>query len=205
MYFHCSQELPTLDASTTSIMGSEPNIYNMKLTQDNNTEVPLNLIKTHNSDSEILRLATGEKNNEAVGENKVIFTLGDDTTLENLETEKLVRISSNNGDEITCASCLDENVKRICSEIENFCSTSGSRDVHEGFDVAKHMEDNIVKYMERQASVIETEEPCDSCENKDVCDIACAKNVTDVIVIPSAEAILDTGQEVTEQDGGEQP
>lgn len=173
----------------------------------NSGEMPPTLLKTHNSDSEILRLATGEKTSSEADESKVIFTLGDDTTLANLETEKLVRISSNNGDEITCASCLDENVKRICTEIENFCSTSDTRDVHEGFDVAKHIEDiNMVKYMERRASVMETVDvSCDSCENKDVCGIACAKNVTDVIVIPSAEAILDTGQEVTEKDGVDAP
>ncbi|XP_063835459.1 uncharacterized protein LOC135084617 [Ostrinia nubilalis] len=200
--YHDDQESPNLDASTTSIMGSEPNIYNMKLTQANSADMPPSLLKTHNSDSEI-PTHIEEKPSETSEENKFIFTLGEDTKLINLQSEKLVRISSNNGDEV-CETCHDESVKRICSEIENFCSTSGIRDIHEGFDVAKHMEtinDNMVKYVEGKS---ETETvACDTCENQDVCDVVCAKNVTDVIVIPSAEAILDTGQLTVEQDGDE--
>ncbi|KAL0859854.1 hypothetical protein ABMA27_010193 [Loxostege sticticalis] len=180
--YNDDQELPTLNASTTSIMGSEPNIYNMKLTQANSADMPPNLLKTHNSDSEIRRHT--EKPTEGT------------------EEPSLVRISSNNGD---CDTCLDENVKRICSEIENFCSTSGNRDIHEGFDVAKHMEainENMVKYVEGKVGDIESVDvACDACENKDVCEVVCAKNVTDVIVIPSAEAILDTGQVTVGQDG----
>ncbi|XP_028174724.1 uncharacterized protein LOC114363248 [Ostrinia furnacalis] len=199
--YHDDQESPNLDASTTSIMGSEPNIYNMKLTQANSADMPPSLLKTHNSDSEI-PTHIEEKPSET-SEEKVIFTLGEDTKLINLQSEKLVRISSNNGDEV-CETCHDESVKRICSEIENFCSTSGIRDIHEGFDVAKHMEtinDNMVKCVEGKS---ETETvACDTCENQDVCDVVCAKNVTDVIVIPSAEAILDTGQLTVEQDGDE--
>lgn len=175
----------------------------MKLTQANSADMPPSLLKTHNSDSEILR-HTEEKPIEGTEETKVIFTLGEDTTLANLESEKLVRISSNNGDEV-CNTYIDENVKRICSEIENFCSASGSRDIHEGFDVAKHMEainENMAKYVERKVSGVESVEvACDACENKDVCDVVCAKNVTDVIVIPSAEAILDTGQMTVGEDG----
>lgn len=86
------------------------------------------------------------------------------------EDEKLVRISSNNEDEITCSSCLDDNVKRICTEINDFCTKS-------------NVGINIAEYMERKSSV----------EIDLVCD-----NVRDVIVIPSAEAILDTGQSVNE-------
>ncbi|KAI5643466.1 hypothetical protein NE865_04450 [Phthorimaea operculella] len=201
--YHDDQELPTLDQSTTSIMGSEPNIYNTKLTPEN-TETPT--MKTHNSDSEICKMSE---------QTRVVFTLGDDVPS---ETQTLVRISTNNDDE--CNRCLDDNVKRICSEITDFCT----KDSHEGFDVArteseehmdiakhmeghidiaKHMESHghidIAKHMERKASEIEDIDLCVNCvdckSNKDgVCDLACAKNVQDVIVIPSAEAILDTGQ-----------
>ncbi|KAJ2939104.1 hypothetical protein O0L34_g10292 [Tuta absoluta] len=181
--YHDDQELPALDQSTTCIMGSEPNIYNTKLTPET-TEIP-NTMKTHNSDSEISKMSE---------QTRVVFTLGDDVPS---ETQTLVRISTNNDDE--CNRCLDDNVKRICSEITDFCT----KDIHEGFDVARHIDSDehiaIAKHMERKASEIEDIDVCVNClsckSNKDgVCDLACAKNVQDVIVIPSAEAILDTGQ-----------
>lgn len=160
-------------------MGSESNIYNMKLSVESESKM-----KTHSSESEISKMAD---------EPNVIFTVGDDTPLVKLDA-KLVRISTNNDDEITCSTCLDENVKRICTEIKDFCT----KEIHEGFDVAK--------YMERRNSCVSEIEDSDQCLNCESerdgdCEIDCAKNVTDVIVIPSAEAILDTGQ--SEQDGGD--
>ncbi|XP_022828588.1 uncharacterized protein LOC111357974 isoform X3 [Spodoptera litura] len=159
------QELPTLEDSTTSIMGSEPNIYNMKLKQDDNIDTQG--LKSHNSDSEILRFNTEQS------QSKVLFTLGGESTID--LNGKLVRMSTNNQDE------MDESVKKICSEISDFCSTER---VHEGLDIAKHLSDdtiNIAEYLEAKGTV-------------DDCDPTCAE----VIVIPSAEAILDTGQEVRE-------
>lgn len=154
----------------------------MKLTHTGPSETKL---KTHSSDPEISKMAE---------EPEVIFTLGDDETLTNLES-KLVRLSTNNDDEVTCASCLDENVKRICTEITDFCS---KEIIHEGFDVAKYLERR-----ESCVSEIEEADQCLNCESKTDgdCQMECAKNVTDVIVIPSAEAILVTGQ--SEQDGGD--
>ncbi|KAI8433756.1 hypothetical protein MSG28_015734 [Choristoneura fumiferana] len=181
--YNDDQELPSLDQSTTSIMGSEPNIYNTKLAHVNSAEGPHSSMKSHNSDSEILRLATERRPDENETE-KVIFTLGDDTCL---PKEILVKLSSNNEDQYTK---VDE-VKRICSEIKDFCTDKDE----EGFDVVKHMEAinvniDIAKYMEeKRTSVVD----CENCAS-DVCDVPCANNVTDVIVIPSAEAILDTGQ-----------
>lgn len=181
------QDSPALDASTTSIMGSEPNIYDTKLTTQT-TDVPN--LKTHISDSEISRISEKHDN-----QNRIVFTLGEDTNLLNIESQKLVRISSNNQDEI-CTTCLDDNVKKICTEINEFCTTNKS-ETQEGLDIAKHIDESIdiAKYMERR-SEIDNEDMCKNCEgNTDgVCDIACAKIITDVIVIPSAEAILDTGQ-----------
>ncbi|XP_013145779.1 PREDICTED: uncharacterized protein LOC106108954 [Papilio polytes] len=154
------QDLSIL-ASTTSIMGSESNIYNMKLNQDPNTSK--NYLKTH-SDSEISRMSENDS---------VIFTLGDSTI--DIETEKLVKISINNDDEWN----IDENVKRVCTEIEDFCTNNSELESVEklNMDKAKVIEDTVF----------------DVCEsNKDGnCDIACS-NVTEVIVIPSAEAILET-------------
>ncbi|CAH0718475.1 unnamed protein product, partial [Brenthis ino] len=173
--YHEDQD-SSLNDSTISIMGSESNIYNMKLSK---LETNQNL-KQHNSDSEISKLTDGRID-------KVQFTLGDE--------EKLVRISSNNDDEVTCSTCLDENVKRICSEINDFCSSKKSYEIKNNIDIAK--------YMERKASVeIENVDiSCESCDKSGRCDIACANNVRDVIVIPSAEAILDTGQSLNlEQD-----
>ncbi|XP_026484134.2 uncharacterized protein LOC113392070 isoform X2 [Vanessa tameamea] len=175
--YHEDQDL-SLNDSTMSIMGSESNIYNMKLTKSECSQS----LKPHNSDSEIAKLTV------QLTENKVQFTLGDDDTVD----EKLVRISSNNDDEVTCTTCLDENVKRICSEITDFCSNSSRK----SYDFPKN-EIDIAKYMERKVSVEieDVDVSCDTCgHNKSgVCDIACANNVRDVIVIPSAEAILDTG------------
>ncbi|XP_046974407.1 uncharacterized protein LOC124540748 isoform X2 [Vanessa cardui] len=175
--YHEDQDL-SLNDSTMSIMGSESNIYNMKLTKSECSQS----LKPHNSDSEIAKLT------EQLTENKVQFTLGDD----DISDEKLVRLSSNNDDEVTCNACLDDNVKRICSEITDFCSNSSKK----SYDFPKD-EIDIAKYMERKVSV-EIEDvdiSCDTCDNNKsgVCDIACANNVRDVIVIPSAEAILDTG------------
>lgn len=150
-------------------------------------------LKMHSSDSEISKMADDPE---------VMFTLGDDTTLVNLDSKlvnpdsklvnldsKLVRISTNNGDEHTCSTCLDVNVKRICTEITDFCS----KEIHEGFDVAKYLRRDSV-------SVIEDADHCINCESErdGDCQMECAKIITDVIVIPSAEAILDTGQK---QDG----
>jgi hypothetical protein len=174
-----------LDASTTSIMGSEPNIYNIKLTQVNSTDIQ-NELTAHNSD-EILQPDEEETK-------KVIFTLGDDTTLIDLETSisksletKLVRISSNNED---CTG-VNENVKRICSEIESFCSTS------ECIDASYHPDmEEVAKSVKAEVKTIR----CDSCENENPCEILCANSVTDVIVIPSAEAILDFSQDVSREE-----
>ncbi|CAH2098717.1 unnamed protein product [Euphydryas editha] len=164
--YHEDQEL-SLNDSTISIMGSESNIYNMKLAKSECSQS----LKPHNSDSEIAKLTDTE--------NKVQFTLGDDT---DAVTEQLVRMSTNNDDSV----CIGENVKRICSEITDFCSNSDDK----SYNVK---EIDIAKYMERKSSVEIEDISCDTCENnKDgVCDIACANNVRDVIVIPSAEAILE--------------
>lgn len=174
-------------------MGSEPNIYDTKLTTPASD---LTNLKPHISDSEISRISEKHDN-----QSRVVFTLGEDTNLLNIESQKLVRISSNNQDEI-CTTCLDDNVKKICTEINEFCTTNKT-ETHEGLDIAKHIDENIdiAKYMERR-SEIDNEDTCKNCEgNTDgVCDIACAKIVTDVIVIPSAEAILDTGQTDTQAD-----
>lgn len=188
-----SQDLPRLDASTTSIMGSESNIYNMKLSQTD-TELPSKL-KKQVSDSEILRLTEESQN-------KVIFTLGDDTKLEHFES-KLVRISVNNEDEVTCGTCIDDNVKRICSEITDFCSKDSmeaelfAKEIHEGFDVAKYMASKA-----DSARVNETGDVNRCEEEKDGdCDLDCAKNETDFTIIEKVDAILDTGQ--ISQDGGD--
>lgn len=174
-------------------MGSEPNIYDTKLTAPTTDTTNL---KTHISDSEISRLSENHDNG-----NRVLFTLGDDTNLLNIESQKLVRISSNNQDEI-CTSCHQDNVQKICTEINEFCTTNKT-ETHEGLDITKHLDESIdiAKYMESRTE-IENEDMCKNCEgNTDgVCDIACAKIVTDVIVIPSAEAILDTGQANTQTD-----
>lgn len=179
------QELPTLEDSTTSIMGSESNIYNMKL-PTGSTDLPHSL-KSHNSDSEILRL------NDDETQAKVVFTLGEESTID--LAEKLVRISTNNQDEISLK--LDENVKQICSEIKDFCSS----DLAEGVDIVKHIdknveEINIAKYMERKVSGEIASDVNDVQSDSDVA-------VTDVIVIPSAEAILDTGQDVSQIEDAE--
>ncbi|CAG4996278.1 unnamed protein product [Parnassius apollo] len=187
------QELSILNASTTSIMGSDSNIYNMKLTQEIATESNQNCHKTH-SDSEISKISTEECIVQSSSDSKVLFTLGDDTALVDLETEKLVKISINNDDE--WVKCVDENVKRICSEIENFCSNNVNS-VTGKFEKA---DIEIAKFIDERKTSVEIEDAvdisCDTCENNrdGVCDIACANNVRDVIVIPSAEAILDTGQ-----------
>ncbi|XP_038217016.1 uncharacterized protein LOC119835956 [Zerene cesonia] len=151
--YHDDRELTNLNTSTTSIMGSESNIYNMRLAETSN-------FKNH-SDSEI-----SKRNDE-----KVLFTLGDD--------EKLLKISSNNDDEI--------DVKRICNEINNFCTIKdGQYDNIDNFDVVKHMNaDAKVKCESACAKCESASAKCDS-------DTPCASDVTDVIVIPSAEAILDS-------------
>ncbi|KAJ8706051.1 hypothetical protein PYW07_010828 [Mythimna separata] len=181
--YHDDQELPTLEDSTTSIMGSEPNIYNMKLTQVDNSELPQTL-KSHNSDSEILRLNEPEQN-----ESKVVFTLGGESTID--LTQQLVRISTNNQDELI-TTLLDENVKKICSEITDFCSADK---IHEGLDIAKHLEIDLAKGVE-EIDIADYLEKKGSTEIESVCDEECAE----VIVIPSAEAILDTGQDVSQGD-----
>lgn len=156
----------------------------MKLTQVDTSDQSQSL-KSHNSDSEILRL------NDEPNQSKVVFTVGDETKID--LGEKLVRISTNNQDEVTS---LDENVKQICSEITDYCSA----DIHEGLDIAKHLETvkvediDIAEYLE---SKIATGLECDEGS-----EATCAK-VVDVIVIPSAEAILDTGQSVTQVDDTE--
>lgn len=164
-------------------MGSESNIYNMKLTQVETSDLPHSL-KSHNSDSEIARLNNQE---ERQSPSKVMFTLGDESTIE--VNTKLVRTSTNNHDELI--TNIDENVKKICSEITVFCSS----EITEGVDIAKHIhldknveEINIVKYMERKVS-----EEYESNGNEKESEY-CGADVTDVIVIPSAETILDTGQ-----------
>ncbi|XP_045507897.1 uncharacterized protein LOC123703789 isoform X2 [Colias croceus] len=162
--YHDDRELH-LNTSTTSIMGSESNIYNMKLAESTN-------FKNH-SDSEISKMQ----------EEKVIFTLGDD--------EKLLKISSNNADEM--------DVKQICTEINNFCTIKdGQYKNIESFDVVKHMNTDT----KRESVCVECESVCVKCEGvcvkcEGVCvkcdsDAPCASDVRDVIVIPSAEAILDS-------------
>lgn len=126
-------------------MGSDSNIYNMKLKENNDPA-----LKSHNSDSEIPKLS----------EEKVVFTLGDEIP------QTLVRISTNNDD-----------ITRICTEIEHFCTSKETKTQDEAINI------DIAKYMERKAS-----EECDKSDSD-----ACVA-VSDVIVIPSAEAILDTGQ-----------
>lgn len=165
-------------------MGSEPNIYNMKLTQLDNTDLQQPL-KSHNSDSEILRL------NENENQSKVVFTLGGESTID--LTQQLVRISTNNQDELI-TTLMDDNVKKICTEITDFCSADK---IHEGLDIAKHLELNLAK-----TTPVEEIDIADYLEKKgntegENCDASCAE-VVDVIVIPSAEAILDTGQSVSE-------
>ncbi|XP_063898366.1 uncharacterized protein LOC110378000 isoform X1 [Helicoverpa armigera] len=178
--YHDDQELPTLEDSTTSIMGSESNIYNMKLTQVDNSDLTKSL-KSHNSDSEILRLNENEQS-----QTKVVFTLGDNSTID--VSQQLVRLSTNNQDEFI-TSLVGENVKKICTEITDFCSADK---IHEGLDIAKHLELDLAKSVE-DIDIAEYLEKKASTEDSTVCDETCAE-VVDVIVIPSAEAILDTGQ-----------
>lgn len=189
-------------------MGSDSNIYNMKLTQQNISQE--NALKSHNSESAINIMS----HDKYLGsQDEVHFRLGDDE-------ERLVRLSSNNDDEDTCSSCHDDNVKRICSEIKDYCSVK----VQEGFDIVNNM-DGIKEYMVRRASEIDACVKCEKerdgmcdfeCANKvseyiarraseidvcakcekerdGMCDLECANKVTDVIVLPSAEAILDIG------------
>ncbi|XP_068624390.1 UV radiation resistance-associated gene protein [Battus philenor] len=200
--YHDDQELSTLNASTTSIMGSDSNIYNMKLNQTN-SQSDENLLKPHNSDSEISKMGTEVRIVESNSESKVMFTLGDDTTLVDLETEKLVKISINNDDE--WAKCVDENVKRICSEIENFCSSkTGSETGNRNVTSADEVNESINNLIDKRKAGVEIEDgvdvSCDTCENNidGLCEMECANNVRDVIVIPSAEAILDTEDNVRE-------
>ncbi|XP_023943589.1 uncharacterized protein LOC112049790 [Bicyclus anynana] len=214
--YHDDQDLSALNDSTLSIMGSESNIYNMKLAKSDCSQN----LKQHSSDSEITNIEC------RLDTERVQFTLGDDTDLE----EKLVRLSTNNDDEVTCSTCMDENVKRICSEITSYCSNtskSGYDLPQSGYDLPQSNYDlpksnydlpksnydlpqsgyelpqsnydlpqsgiDIAKYMDRQTSVeVQDCGDCDSGEN--VCELGCAIDVRDVIVIPSAEAILDTGQ-----------
>ncbi|XP_022125673.2 uncharacterized protein LOC111000524 [Pieris rapae] len=143
----CYQEdanLTTLNTSSTSIMGSESNLYNIKLAESSN-------FKTQ-SNPEISSMKSEE----------VLFTIGAD--------QKLLKISSNNDD-----------VSEICSAINDYCAKT---DIH-NFDVAKHMkcETDVCP---------EIEDLCVSCDrNSDVCNLECSNNVSDVIVIPSAEAIIE--------------
>ena len=169
-------------------MGSEPNIYNMKLTQVDNTDLQQTL-KCHNSDSEILRLNENEQN-----QSKVVFTLGGESTID--LSQQLVRISTNNQDELI-TTLMDENVKKICSEITDFCAADK---IYEGLDIAKHLELNLAKATPvEDIDIAEYLEKKCSAEGEGDCDAACAE-VVDVIVIPSAEAILDTGQSVSQNE-----
>ncbi|XP_041985809.1 UV radiation resistance-associated gene protein isoform X2 [Aricia agestis] len=195
--YHDDQELGDMNVSTTSMIGSDSNIYNMK-----HSETKPEYQKTL-SDSEIA-------NQTDRGEEKVIFTLGDDM---DAESSHLVRISTNNDDK------TKDNVKRICSEITTYCTEHVIEDMKEinefmtNFDKCKEIcadfnaffeastsqgDIDIAKYMEKKASVDIEDVSCDDCErNVDgVCDLACANTVKDVIVIQSAEAKLDTGQDM---------
>ncbi|CAH0403751.1 unnamed protein product [Chilo suppressalis] len=206
-YHPDDQELSALDVSTTSIMGSEPYIYNVKLPQTSEAEIPANIsMQQHNSDLEINRLADDLEEEKS----KVVFTLGDDAEPNDLEAEKLVglvteaqklvKLSSNNGDELEAECHIGDNVKRICSEIENFCSLCENKDVQDACDVVKHMDTinrDLVMCEELNGALVS----CDSCENNEVRSVNCANVVTDVIVIPSAEASVDIGQELVEGDG----
>ncbi|CAG9789967.1 unnamed protein product [Diatraea saccharalis] len=202
--YNDDQGLSTLDVSTTSIMGSEPNIYNMKLTETVPTELSNNVLKQHNSDSEIARLTDDIDEGKA---DKVIFTLGEDaeadTESDNIvslvnQKEKLVRLSSNNCDELGISG-IEDNMKRICSEIENFCSSSVNKNVHEALDVVKLMDSINVDTVESD-NFNSLNVNCDDFEDRQVCDLSCANEVTDVIVIPSAEASVEIGQIVVESD-----
>ncbi|CAG9116284.1 unnamed protein product [Plutella xylostella] len=176
-------DLSVFAASSTSIMGSEPNIYNVKMTPPSSNHTPTT---KQNSENELSGFG-----------DKVIFTLGDDTDSES----KLVRISSNNDDGDTKG--LDDNVKIICSEIENYCTSLGDpKDI----PIEEHID--IVKYMEsRSNSLEENVKMCDACEENDtdLCeDEMCAKNaVEELIVIPSAEAVLSPEYALSDGDRGQ--
>ncbi|XP_013178601.1 PREDICTED: uncharacterized protein LOC106125795 isoform X1 [Papilio xuthus] len=195
------QDLSIL-ASTTSIMGSDSNIYNMKLNQTD-LQAKQNCLKSHNSDSEISRMSTEERVAQSNSSN-VVFTLGDDSTSIDIETEKLVKISINNDDEWN--NSVDENVKRICTEIKDFCTNTNELSTESDRNDANRLDGDvnreaIAKCIEVKSKDIEDDiaVSCDTCEsNRDgTCDMACANNVREVIVIPSAEAILNTGQNET--------
>ncbi|KAL4707089.1 hypothetical protein ACJJTC_011415 [Scirpophaga incertulas] len=181
------QEIKSLDASTSSVMGSEPNIYNTKLPPVD-TEIQDSQLITHSSDTEIQR--ADEVESDALIK-KVVFTLGDDTTLvdvhrgcneDTVDSNVLVRISCNNGD-----TEVGENMKRICSQIEDFCMSTEKDNIAEGSHVG--VASNNV-----DESADNTVGSCESCDYKNACELICAKTVSDVIVIPSDEAIVDSSR-----------
>ncbi|CAK1549226.1 unnamed protein product [Leptosia nina] len=134
-----------LDTSSTSIMGSESNLYNMKLTESAN-------FKTQ-SNPEI----------SSINSENVIFTIGDE--------ERLLKISSNNDD-----------VAEICSAITDYCAKTNIQN----FDVVNHMKNDSTE------ATVDMEDLCATCDrnDSDMCNLECSNNVGEVIVIPSAEAII---------------
>lgn len=95
--------------ASTSIIGSEPSLYNPSVTSTA-TDVPSKLLK-HNSDSELSRISSEGRTE------KVTFSLGDDRLTKANVERNLVRISCNNGDGSV------ENFQQICTEIADFCAT----------------------------------------------------------------------------------
>lgn len=126
-------------------MGSESNLYNIKLAESSNFKTQSNPeISSINSES-------------------VLFAIEDD--------EKLLKISSNNDD-----------VSEICSAITDYCAKTDLQN----FAVVKHMK------CEDTEVCPDIEDLCVNCDrNSDMCNLECSNNVSDVIVIPSAEAIIE--------------
>lgn len=169
-------------------MGSEPSLFNTKLHSNLSENKHY---KTHNSDSEISRI-------EHEMEHQVIFTLGEDTLLKDLEeTTRLVRLSSNNGDYVS-----KDTVKKICTDITDFClvnniegcceKNTNNDEIHEAYDVAEHMDSlneklNLVRKIDSAADV-----------NGDVDGLACAKSFVEDIVIHT-QVNLDVGDQNLEE------
>ncbi|GBP90549.1 UV radiation resistance associated protein [Eumeta japonica] len=152
-------EVPNFDTSTTSIMGSEPSLYDAKLLGH-----PSQILKSHNSDSEISHMSIEIVDSASICE-KVVFTLGSEMQLENLESQSLVRLSTNNRD------ITESDVKKICCEINNFCALKRSLQNSEDSIVNKNIEDA-------------ESNTCGLCDGREVCqEIGCAKSVMNDVIV----------------------
>lgn len=98
--------------------------------------------------------------------NPEISSMDNETVFTIGDDEKLLKISTNNDD-----------VTEICSAINDYCAKTDLKN----FDVVRHMKNEDTEVCS----------DCATCDNGDMCDLECSNNVGDVIVIPSAEAIIE--------------